>query len=64
MSLQDSMKEIQSKQNPQVKQWKKLHTAKGRKQTQTYLIEGFHLVEEAIQAGCQLQTSPTLILLG
>ena len=56
MSLQDSMKVIQSKQNPQVKQWKKLHTAKGRKQTQSYLIEGFHLVEEAIQAGCQLQT--------
>lgn len=49
------MKVIQSKQNPQVKQWKKLHTVKGRRQAQAYLIEGFHLVEEALRAGCTLQ---------
>lgn len=49
------MKEIQSVQNKQVKDWKKLHTAKGRTKAQAYLIEGFHLVEEALQAGQDLE---------
>lgn len=40
---------IQSKQNPQLKEWKKLLTAKGRKKSQSYLIEGTHLAEEAIK---------------
>ncbi len=39
---------IQSIKNPQVKQWKKLQTKKERDKTHTYMIEGFHLVEEAL----------------
>lgn len=42
------MKRIESVKNTQVKQWKKLHTKKERETTQTFLIEGFHLVEEAL----------------
>ena len=42
------MKRIESVKNPQVKQWKKLHTKKERENTQTFLIEGFHLVEEVL----------------
>ncbi|MGV3463911.1 MAG: TrmH family RNA methyltransferase [Heyndrickxia sp.] len=43
------MKYIQSIQNPQIKQWKKLLTKKEREKTNTYILEGFHLVEEALQ---------------
>ncbi|GHH97247.1 TrmH family RNA methyltransferase [Neobacillus kokaensis] len=43
------MKYIQSLQNPQVKQWKKLLTKKERDRSGTFLIEGFHLVEEALK---------------
>lgn len=43
------MKSIQSIKNPQVKQWKKLLTKKERDKTGTFLIEGFHLVEEALK---------------
>ncbi|MBS4173769.1 RNA methyltransferase [Bacillus sp. FJAT-49736] len=43
------MKYIESVKNPQVKQWKKLLTKKEREKTHTYLLEGFHLVEEALQ---------------
>lgn len=43
------MKMIQSVKNPQVKQWKKLLTKKERDKTGTFLIEGFHLVEEALK---------------
>lgn len=42
------MKYIHSDKNAQVKQWKKLHTKKGRDQSGTFLVEGFHLVEEAL----------------
>ena len=38
---------ITSMQNKRVKQWKKLHTKKGRQLSKTFLIEGYHLVEEA-----------------
>ena len=41
---------LQSLQNPQVKAWKKLLTKKGRDQSGLFLIEGFHLVEEALKA--------------
>lgn len=41
---------IHSLQNPRVKNWKKLLTAKGRKQSNCYLIEGWHLVEEALRS--------------
>ncbi|WP_042459561.1 TrmH family RNA methyltransferase [Neobacillus dielmonensis] len=43
------MKYIQSIQNPQVKQWKKLQTKKERDRSSTFLVEGFHLVEEALK---------------
>ncbi|WP_018662594.1 TrmH family RNA methyltransferase [Heyndrickxia acidiproducens] len=43
------MKFIQSMQNPQVKHWKKLTAKKEREKTYTYLLEGFHLVEEALK---------------
>lgn len=43
------MREIKSVNNPQVKSWRKLQKKKERKKTSSYLIEGFHLVEEAIQ---------------
>lgn len=42
------MEKITSVNNQQVKKWKKLHTSKERNKTQSYLIEGFHLVEEAL----------------
>lgn len=45
------MDHIQSTKNPRVKEWKKLHTKKYRDQTGLYLIEGFHLVEEAMKVG-------------
>lgn len=43
------MEHIQSKQNARVKQLRKLHTAKGRREQQLYLVEGTHLVQEAIK---------------
>lgn len=43
------VKYIHSSKNPQVKQWKKLHTKKEREKTNTFLVEGFHLVEEALK---------------
>ncbi|MBL5766286.1 RNA methyltransferase [Heyndrickxia sporothermodurans] len=43
------MKYIESLKNPQVKQWKKLLTKKERQKTNSYLVEGFHLVEEALK---------------
>lgn len=43
------MKYIQSDKNPQVKQWKKLLTRKERDKSGTFLVEGFHLVEEALK---------------
>ncbi|QED48872.1 TrmH family RNA methyltransferase [Cytobacillus dafuensis] len=44
------MKYIHSASNPQVKQWRKLLTKKERDKTGTYLVEGFHLVEEALSS--------------
>ena len=43
------MKYIESVNNPKVKAWKKLLTKKERDQSGHYLIEGFHLVEEALK---------------
>lgn len=42
------MKEITSTSNTQVKAWKKTATKKGRQKTNTYLLDGWHLVKEAI----------------
>lgn len=39
---------ISSKDNTRIKNYRKLHTAKGRKKTNQFLIEGVHLVEEAV----------------
>ncbi|MDT8859447.1 RNA methyltransferase [Alkalihalobacillus sp. MEB130] len=44
------MKRIDSVKNEHVKRWKKLHTKKGRDTSGRFLVEGFHLVEEAIKA--------------
>lgn len=43
-------KMITSLQNTQVKEWKKLHTRKERSKTGLFLIEGFHLIEEAFKS--------------
>ncbi|MDC2863098.1 TrmH family RNA methyltransferase [Bacillus sp. BP-3] len=45
------MKNIDSVQNPRVKQWKKLQTKKERDKKGLFFVEGFHLVEEALKAG-------------
>jgi RNA methyltransferase, TrmH family len=45
------VKYIHSSKNPQVKQWKKLQGKKEREKTNTFLVEGFHLVEEALKMG-------------
>lgn len=47
---------ITSLQNEQVKKWRKLHTKKYRNQMQLFLIEGFHLLEEAIKSGWEIET--------
>lgn len=47
-------KMITSRQNVRVKTWKKLHTAKGRKKTKTFLVEGFHLIEEAWKSNWEI----------
>jgi TrmH family RNA methyltransferase len=43
------LKHIESVKNNKVKQWKKLHKKKEREQSGTFLIEGFHLIEEALK---------------
>lgn len=47
---------ITSTQNSQVKDWRKLHTKKYRVKTSTFLIEGYHLVEEALKSGWEIET--------
>lgn len=48
------MEIIRSKDNQKIKEAKKLLTKKGRKQTGNYLIEGFHLLEEAQKAQVEM----------
>ncbi|PLR98091.1 TrmH family RNA methyltransferase [Bacillus sp. T33-2] len=48
------MKYIQSVNNPQVKQWKKLLGRKERQKAGAFIVEGFHLVEEALSAGTDI----------
>ena len=48
------MEKIASMKNQKVKQWKKLQTAKGRKEAGAYLIEGTHLLKEAIKADANI----------
>lgn len=45
------MKEIQSGKNTLIKERKKLHKRKYREQEKRYLLEGYHLVEEAVLNG-------------
>ncbi len=44
--------EITSINNPKVKAWVKLQEKKYRDQTQSFLVAGEHLIQEAQQAGC------------
>lgn len=46
------MKQLSSIQNPLVKEWSLLHDGKIRKEKRLFLVEGYHLVEEAHLAGC------------
>lgn len=46
---------ITSPQNEQVKKWKKLHTRKGRIQSGQLLIEGEHLIQEALTTHISVQ---------
>jgi len=55
-NLQEKIVMLTSTQNPLVKEIKKLHTAKGRKDQQKFLLEGTHLVEEACAVDYPLVT--------
>lgn len=50
------MRVITSVQNNQVKEWKKLHRKKYRIETNTFLIEGMHLIEEAFNSDWEIET--------
>ncbi len=43
------MEELKSAKNTRVKEWKKLLTKKGRDQSGRYILEGAHLIEEALK---------------
>lgn len=43
---------IQSTQNEKIKTWAKLHHKKGRDETKQFLVEGEHLIREAITRNC------------
>jgi RNA methyltransferase, TrmH family len=49
MKRKKKMKRIESKKNQLVKQWKKLQTKKERDKTGLFIIEGEHLVDEALK---------------
>ncbi|MDN6639437.1 MAG: RNA methyltransferase [Tetragenococcus sp.] len=49
------MKEIQAAKNNKIKELKKLHQRKYRSQSENYLLEGFHLVEEAAKANAKIK---------
>ncbi|CAM5252559.1 RNA methyltransferase [Bacillus safensis FO-36b] [Bacillus safensis subsp. safensis] len=58
------MKYIESAKNTNIKQWKKLHTKKERTKTGLFLVEGIHLVEEALKSGIVKElmvTSPDML---
>lgn len=48
------LKHIHSEKNPQVKQWKKLLSRKERDRSGTFLVEGIHLVEEAVSGNMEV----------
>ncbi|SEQ83602.1 TrmH family RNA methyltransferase [Piscibacillus halophilus] len=47
---------LESKQNHLIKTWKKLHKKKYRDEWQLFLVEGWHLVEEAIKSNWSIET--------
>ena len=49
------MKEIQSAKNPRIKELKKLHKKKYREEKAEYLLEGFHLIEEAASSDAEIK---------
>ncbi|WP_439424728.1 TrmH family RNA methyltransferase [Oenococcus alcoholitolerans] len=49
------MEIITSNQNSKVKLWTSLQTQKGRKQSGTYLLDGWHLVQEALNFAAPIQ---------
>lgn len=49
------MKEILSSKNSLIKEIRKLHKKKYREEKQQYIIEGFHLIEEAAKSGASIQ---------
>jgi TrmH family RNA methyltransferase len=48
--------EIMSVQNARVKEWAQLLERKGRDKQGKYIIEGYHLVEEALRSGAPVET--------
>lgn len=50
------MNMITSTQNNQVKNWRKLQQRKYREKTGSFLVEGFHLVEEAVNSDWDIAT--------
>ena len=46
--------QLTSIKNQHVKDWKKLATKKGREKFNAYLLDGWHLVEEALKSGREL----------
>jgi TrmH family RNA methyltransferase len=48
------MKEISSASNPRVKEWAQLLDKKGREKQGKFIVEGTHLVSEAIQSGAAI----------
>ncbi|GEK91376.1 TrmH family RNA methyltransferase [Alkalibacterium kapii] len=50
------MEIIESTQNKRIKNWKKLLTRKGRKKQSKYIVEGPHLVEEAMKSQAVIES--------
>ncbi len=50
------MELIESVQNTRIKNIAKLHTRKDRKKAQQFLVEGYHLVEESVKSGLEVET--------
>lgn len=55
-NLKSQIAMLTSTQNPLVKQIRKLHSAKGRREQQLFLLEGTHLLEEACAVDYPLVT--------
>ncbi|MVP01798.1 TrmH family RNA methyltransferase [Paenibacillus lutrae] len=56
MAKDNGLPDLASVQNSRVKEWAQLLDRKGRQKTGMYLIEGHHLVEEAVRAGAAVRT--------